>query len=100
MTAYFNDIGNIPLLTQSEEIELAKEIEKGGLKGKQALDKMVASNLRLVVSIAKPYAKKGVPISDLVQEGNIGLMHAAQKFEWDKGFTPVIIEWFCIYVVI
>ena len=86
MTAYFNDIGNIPLLTQSEEIELAKEIEKGGLKGKQALDKMVASNLRLVVSIAKPYAKKGVPISDLIQEGSIGLMHAAQKFEWDKGF--------------
>ena len=86
MTEYFNDIGNISLLTQEEEIELAKKIEIGGIQGKLAFDKLVSANLRLVVSIAKNYAKKGIPLEDLIQEGNIGLMHAAQKFEWDKGF--------------
>ena len=86
MKEYFNDIGNISLLTQEEEIELAKEIKKGGPKGKEAFDKLVAANLRLVVSIAKDYVKNGVPLSDLVQEGSIGLMRAAEKFEWDKGF--------------
>ena len=86
MTEYFNDIGNISLLTQEEEIELAKKIEIGGIQGKLAFDKLVSANLRLVVSIAKNYAKKGISLEDLIQEGNIGLMHAAQKFEWDKGF--------------
>ena len=86
MTEYFNDIGNIALLSHEEEIELAKKIEIGGIQGKLAFDKLVSANLRLVVSIAKNYAKKGIPLEDLIQEGNIGLMHAAQKFEWDKGF--------------
>lgn len=86
MTEYFNDIVNIALLSHEEEIELAKKIEIGGIQGKLAFDKLVSANLRLVVSIAKDYAKKGIPLEDLIQEGNIGLMHAAQKFEWDKGF--------------
>lgn len=86
MTEYFNDIGNIALLSHEEEIELAKKIEIGGIQGKLAFDKLVSANLRLVVSIAKDYAKKGIPLEDLIQEGNIGLMHAAQKFEWDRGF--------------
>ena len=86
MTEYFNNIGNIALLSHEEEIELAKKIEIGGIQGKLAFDKLVSANLRLVVSIAKDYAKKGIPLEDLIQEGNIGLMHAAQKFEWDKGF--------------
>ena len=86
MTEYFNNIGNIALLSHEEEIELAKKIEIGGIQGKFAFDKLVSANLRLVVSIAKDYAKKGIPLEDLIQEGNIGLMHAAQKFEWDKGF--------------
>ena len=86
MKEFFNDIGNIPLLTQKEEIELAKKIQKGGVIGKQAEDKMVSANLRLVVSIAKNYTKKDVPLNDLVQEGNIGLIHAARKFEWEKGY--------------
>ncbi len=86
MTEFFKDIGSISLLTQEEEIELAKEIKKGGLKGKQAFDKLVSANLRLVVSIAKDYVNSGVPLSDLVQEGSIGLIRAAEKFEWDKGF--------------
>ena len=86
MTEYFNDIGNIALLSHEEEIELAKKIEIGGIQGKLAFDKLVSANLRLVVSIAKDYAKKGIPLEDLIQEGNIGLMRAAQKFEWEKGF--------------
>lgn len=86
MTEYFNDIGNIALLSHEEEIELAKKIEIGGIQGKLAFDKLVSANLRLVVSIAKDYAKKGIPLEDLIQEGNIGLMRAAQKFEWNKGF--------------
>lgn len=86
MTEYFNNIGNIALLSHEEEIELAKKIGIGGIQGKLAFDKLVSANLRLVVSIAKDYAKKGIPLEDLIQEGNIGLMHAAQKFEWDKGF--------------
>lgn len=86
MTEYFNNIGNIALLSHEEEIELAKKIEIGGIQGKLAFDKLVSANLRLVVSIAKDYAKKGIPLEDLIQEGNIGLMHAAQKFEWKKGF--------------
>lgn len=86
MTEYFNDIGNIALLSHEEEIELAKKIEIGGIQGKLAFDKLVSANLRLVVSIAKEYAKKGIPLEDLIQEGNIGLMRAAQKFEWEKGF--------------
>lgn len=86
MTEYFNNIGNIALLSHEEEIELVKKIEIGGIQGKLAFDKLVSANLRLVVSIAKDYAKKGIPLEDLIQEGNIGLMHAAQKFEWKKGF--------------
>ncbi len=86
MTEYFNDIGTISLLSHEEEIELAQKIEIGGIQGKLALDKLVSANLRLVVSIAKDYVKSRVPLSDLVQEGSIGLMRAAQKFEWDKGF--------------
>lgn len=86
MTEYFNNIENIALLSHEEEIELVKKIEIGGIQGKLAFDKLVSANLRLVVSIAKDYAKKGIPLEDLIQEGNIGLMHAAQKFEWKKGF--------------
>ena len=86
MEAFFNDIRNVPLLTAEEEIELAKKIEKGGVEGEEAVKKMVAANLRLVVSIAKDYVTKTIPLNDLVQEGSIGLMRAAQKFEWDKGY--------------
>ena len=86
MKEFFNDIANIPLLSQEEEIELAKKIQEGGTTGKEAEDKMVLANLRLVVAIAKNYIKKDVPLNDLVQEGNLGLIHAARKFEWDKGF--------------
>ncbi len=77
------DIGRVRLLTAPEEVALAKRIERGDLDAKQ---KMVESNLRLVVSIAKNYRNQGLPFLDLIQEGTIGLVRAAEKFDYRKGF--------------
>ncbi|HEX6725570.1 MAG TPA: sigma-70 family RNA polymerase sigma factor [Gaiella sp.] len=77
------DIGKVPLLTAAQEVELAKRIEAGDHSAKQA---MVEANLRLVVSIAKRYRNQGLPFLDLIQEGTIGLVRAAEKFDWRKGF--------------
>ena len=107
---YLTDIGQYPLLTKEDEVRLAQQIEKGvearekleseekvtaaekrDLKrldrnGARAEKKFVQSNLRLVVSIAKKYQASGLPLLDLIQEGNLGLMHAVEKFDWRKGF--------------
>ena len=107
---YLTDIGQYPLLTKEDEVRLAQKIEKGveareklstseELTGKEKSDlkrldrngaraekKFVQSNLRLVVSIAKKYQASGLPLLDLIQEGNLGLMHAVEKFDWRKGF--------------
>ena len=107
---YLTDIGQYPLLTKEDEVRLAQKIEKGveareklstsekltakeksDLKrldrnGARAEKKFVQSNLRLVVSIAKKYQASGLPLLDLIQEGNLGLMHAVEKFDWRKGF--------------
>ena len=109
---YLADIGRYPLLTKAGEVELAQEIEAGveahsiledaaagslppdRLRALRRLDRrgqaseqtFVQSNLRLVVSIAKKYQSSGLPLLDLIQEGNLGLMHAVEKFEWRKGF--------------
>lgn len=80
---YLREIGKIPLLTPDEENELAKRIVKGDKKAK---DKMVESNMRLVVSIAKRYGGRGLDFLDLIQEGNTGLLRAVEKFDPDKGF--------------
>jgi RNA polymerase primary sigma factor len=72
-----------PLLKPAEEIELAKRIERGDLEAK---DRMINSNLRLVVSVARKYQGQGLPIGDLVQEGILGLIRAVEKFDWRKGF--------------
>src|SRR5829696_7501712 len=80
---FLKDIGRVPLLTAAQEIELAKRIERGDHAAKQA---MVESNLRLVVSIAKRYRNQGLPFLDLIQEGTIGLVRAAEKFDYRKGF--------------
>jgi RNA polymerase primary sigma factor len=80
---YLQDIGKIPLLTREEEVELAQRIEQGD---KEAREKMIISNLRLVVSIAKRYMGRGLPFLDLIEEGNIGLMKAVEKYEWEKGY--------------
>ena len=80
---FFKDIGKVRLLTGAEEVGLAKRIEGGDLAAKH---KMVESNLRLVVSIAKNYRNQGLPFLDLIQEGTIGLVRAVEKFDYRKGF--------------
>jgi RNA polymerase primary sigma factor len=80
---FLKDIGKVPLLTAAQEVELAKRIERGDHTAKQA---MVEANLRLVVSIAKRYRNQGLPFLDLIQEGTIGLVRAAEKFDHRKGF--------------
>ena len=80
---YLREIGKIPLLTAEEEQDLAQRIVKGDKKAK---DKMVESNMRLVVSIAKRYGGRGLDFLDLIQEGNTGLLRAVEKFDPDKGF--------------
>lgn len=82
VSLYLKQISNIPLLTAEEEKELGLKIADGD---KKAVDKLVSHNLRLVVSIAKRYRGCGIPLLDLIQEGNIGLMKAAEKFDLDKG---------------
>jgi RNA polymerase primary sigma factor len=80
---FLNEAGRYPLLTAAQEVELAKRIEDGD---KHAKDLLVNSNLRLVVSIAKKYQGHGLMLLDLIQEGIIGLIRAAEKFDWRKGF--------------
>ena len=80
---YLKEIGKVDLLTMDEEIELAKRIEAGDESAKAEL---AEANLRLVVSIAKRYINRGMPFLDLIQEGNLGLMRAVEKFEYQKGF--------------
>jgi RNA polymerase primary sigma factor len=80
---FLNEAGRYPLLTAAEEVELAKRIEKGDM---QAKERMINCNLRLVVSIAKRYQTQGITLGDLVQEGVLGLIRAAEKFDWRKGF--------------
>jgi RNA polymerase primary sigma factor len=80
---FLKDIGRVDLLTAAQEVELAKLIERGDHGAKQA---MIEANLRLVVSIAKRYRNQGLPFLDLIQEGTIGLVRAAEKFDYRKGF--------------
>ncbi len=80
---FLKDIGKVELLTAAQEVELAKRIERGDHGAKQ---EMVEANLRLVVSIAKRYRNQGLPFLDLIQEGTIGLVRAAEKFDYRKGF--------------
>ena len=80
---FLNEMARYPLLTAEEEVELAKRIERGD---KAAKDRMINSNLRLVVSIAKKYQGHGLSLLDLIQEGIIGLIRAVEKFDWRKGF--------------
>jgi RNA polymerase primary sigma factor len=80
---FLKDIGKVDLLTAAQEVELAKQIERGDHRAKQ---KMVEANLRLVVSIAKKYRGRGLSLLDLIQEGTIGLVRAAEKFDHRRGF--------------
>ena len=83
---YLREIGRIRLLTAEEEIELARKIVKGGTEGAHAKRKLVQANLRLVVSIAKKYVGRGMLFLDLIQEGNLGLIRAAEKFDHERGY--------------
>ena len=83
LTLFMGEIGRHRLLTAAEEVELAKRIERGD---RQAKERMINSNLRLVVSIAKRYQGHGLPLGDLIQEGTVGLNRAVEKFDWRRGF--------------
>ncbi|MFA7268741.1 MAG: RNA polymerase sigma factor RpoS [Sterolibacterium sp.] len=80
---YLNDIGANPLLSAEEELALARAVCSGNFAARQ---KMIESNLRLVVNIAKHYLNRGIPIEDLIEEGNLGLIHALEKFDPERGF--------------
>ena len=80
---YLREIAETPLLTHDQEISLAKRVEDSD---QEAVQQFVRANLRLVVSIAKRYVNRGLTLLDLIQEGNIGLMRAVQKYDWRKGF--------------
>ncbi len=80
---YFGEISRVPLLTREDEVRLAKRIEAGD---KRAKEELAEANLRLVVSVAKKYRGCGLPFLDLIQEGNLGLMKAIEKFDYTKGY--------------
>jgi len=82
LKTYFDEMSKIDRLTREQEVEIAKRIETGD---DSALQEMINANLRLVVFVAKPYRERGCAFLDLIQEGNIGLMKAAQKFDWRRG---------------
>ena len=91
-TAYMHDIGRVSRLSPDDELELGRRIAAGD---GQALQRMVEANLRLVIAVAKRYRHEGIDLQDLVQEGNIGLLRAAQKFDYRKGyrFSTYAIWW-------
>jgi RNA polymerase primary sigma factor len=80
---YFREISRVKLLTGPEEVDLAQRIEKGEMKAKQML---ISANLRLVIKVAKKYMNQGLAFQDLIEEGNLGLIKASEKFSWRRGF--------------
>ena len=86
LDTYLVEIGRAPLISIDEEIELAQKIKKGGRDGERAKEKLVTANLRFVVSVAKQYQHQGLSLTDLIDEGNIGLVKAAEKFDETRGF--------------
>ena len=83
---YLQEIGREELITVEEEVELAAKIRKGGVEGRRALEKLTRANLRFVVSVAKQYQNQGLSLPDLINEGNLGLIKAAEKFDETRGF--------------
>jgi len=88
---YLKESGKASLLTSEEEIDLAQRIKRGDI---EAGHKLIEANLRLVVSIARKYADRGLSLLDLIQEGNIGLIRAVEKFDFEKGFKCIGISKF------
>ena len=83
---YLAEIAKLPMITAEEEVELAKRIQAGD---EEALKKLVSANLRFVVSVAKQYQNMGLKLDDLINEGNYGLVRAAQKFDAKRGFKSI-----------
>ena len=83
---YLQEIGKVELLTADDEIELAKKIHQGGGEGTTAMERLVKANLRFVVSVAKQYQNQGLTLGDLINEGNLGLIKAAKRFDETRGF--------------
>ena len=92
---YLVEIGRQPLVTIDEEIELAQAIRKGGPEGEKAKERLVTANLRFVVSVAKQYQHQGLSLTDLIDEGNVGLIKAAEKFDETRGvkFISYAVWW-------
>ena len=86
LNKYLVDISRIPMITPEQEVELAQIIRKGGKTGAKAKEKLVNANLRFVVSVAKQYQHQGIPLIDLISEGNVGFITAADKFDETRGF--------------
>ena len=86
LNQYLKCMGAIPLLKRADEVEVARLIALNGADSEIAKQTLINANLRLVVSIAKQYSYRGLPLPDLIQEGNVGLEHAVQKFDGRKGF--------------
>jgi RNA polymerase primary sigma factor len=86
LSKYLRSMGAIPLLSHKDEVEVARRIDDGGPDAELAKAALIKANLRLVVSIAKQYSYRGLPLADLIQEGNLGLIKAVEKFDWTKGF--------------
>lgn len=83
---YLQEIGRVELLHPEDEIDLAQKIKKGGVEGYRALERLVKANLRFVVSVAKQYQNQGLSLGDLINEGNLGLIKAARRFDETRGF--------------
>jgi RNA polymerase primary sigma factor len=83
---YLQEIGRVELLTGDEEIEIAKQIKRGGDEGQRAMERLTKANLRFVVSVAKQYQNQGLSLGDLINEGNLGLIKAAKRFDETRGF--------------
>src|SRR5258708_22461322 len=90
---YLSEIGRVDLITAEEEVRLAQAIKKGDQK---ALEKLTKSNLRFVVSVAKQYQNQGLTLGDLINEGNLGLIKAAQRFDETRGFKFISYAVFCL----
>lgn len=86
LNQYLRAMGAIPLLSAKDEVEVARRIDDGGPDADLAKSALIKANLRLVVSIAKQYSYRGLPLPDLIQEGNLGLMKAVEKFDYTRGF--------------